>query len=332
MISKTYANIMVLRTKAPKFFEEKLPKLLNEAASTLLSCNVDDKTGLAKFNNTHRYLLLILDELKKNQPEGEVKFQAEKDRLMLRDEYRTQQLKLREEISLLESIDFEVDDLGSEDSEAYNNVFRQLDAKNAELKKVSMLLAQMEGESLDEEITFELQIPPRSILQQLTVPQCNKFEELVMEFLVENNHKNGLYLDQTVVEDILLKIGIFPNQFSKEQWRELSKEALDACKRYFRDKENALRDEYFDSLVKNKHLKPKEGEILPSPDALPDEYKAILEQNQKTAKRKIEELEEVFVNRPAQETTMPADDIEDDIDEEDAVRAEVDKIVREAAP
>lgn len=332
LISKTYANIMVLRTKAPKFFEEKLPRLLNQAASTLLSCDVEDKAGLAKFNNAHRHLLLILDELRKTQPEGDVNFQTERDRLTLRDTYRAQQLKLREEISLLESIDFDVEDLGSDDSEAYNNVFRQLDAKNAELKKVSMLLAQMEGESLDEEIAFELKIPPRSILERLTIPQRNKFEELVVEFLVENNHKNGLYLNQTVVEDILLKIGIHANQFSKDQWRDLSKEALDACKRYFRDKENALRDEYFDSLVKNKYLRPKEGEIIASPDALPDEIKAILDQNQNTAKRKIEELEEDFSKRPAQESTLPTDDIEDEVEEEDTVRAEVDKIVREAAP
>lgn len=309
----TIAFIHQLRKVAPKFYEEKLPTLLNQAASTLLTFNTNTEEGTHKFHETHAHFLKILQELQKSQPAGEVNFHDERIRMQERYKLFNRQLELRRRIDELEATEFDNDDIGGEDEETkYTKTMKELDALKAEAKRVSLEVAFIEGELIEEEAKFELRVTKNSVLSRLTPEQLKHLESQMLEFYKEKNkQRTAIYVDKSIVDGMIEKLNIDQNLFTKEELRELSKNALDAYKSYYREIDLERRTQYFDELLRNKHLLPKEGKIFSSPDDVPEEVKQKLDENDKKYKRKIEDLFEEFSKRPCVEESQ-ADSIEDD--------------------
>lgn len=312
-------KIIRLRRKAPTFHEEKLPLLINQACSALLTCDTSRESGIAKFNETHMYFLKILDDLTKTQPADEVSFQKELDRTKERDKLEKERKKLRHLITQLEAKEFDTDDLGDEDEleGEYAKTFELLDQYKARMKIVVHRLAQMEGEDIEDMDPFVLIVPKRSILNKLTEPQLKLLEDQFIEFVKKFKKSRELFMDQSHIEQIIGKLQLNPFKFSKDDLREINKAAMDAYRSHFRLQENRKRDEYFQELLDNVYLRPKEGEILESPDDVPEEVLERLEQSERQYKRKMEDMEEEFIKRQGnEEATQTDDEIEQDDESE----------------
>jgi len=316
------ARILKLRKKAPNFYEEKLPTLVNQAASTLLSCETDSTAGKIKFNDTHRHFLLVLDELAKSQPAGDVDFQKERERAKEREELKKRHLYLRERIERLEAIEFTNDDIGEDDdaSSYYMKTISEIDRLKLEMKDVVVAIAVMEGEKLDEGLKFELKVRRGSVLERLGESKLKHLEEQITQFLTEHKHKRrAIYFDKSIIAEMIEKLNIDTSKFTKQELLDIQKDALDAYKDFHRDRENERREEYFESLLKNKYLRPKEGIILESPDDVPEDVKARLEQSEIRSKRRLDEFMEEFLKRPGADEENAADLIEDGQESDDDI-------------
>lgn len=314
------AKIFRLRKKAPKFFEEKLPILVNQAASALLACDAKTPTGVKKFNETHGNFLRILDELTRSQPPGEVNFQAERERAQERDRLLNRQITLRTEIEKLEATEFDGNEIGEDDDEESEcaKVFQLLDKKKAELRKVSLLIATMEGQNVNEEVTFKLKVPERSYLSKLDESQINNLEEQIKEFLQVHKNRLDFYVDKSIIDNMLAKLNL-GDRFNKEEMRQLSKDALDAYRQFYRELDKEWREEYFNHLCTNKTLMPKEGVILKGPEDVPDHIKQELDRNDLCYKRKLDEHLEEFTQRVGPDELVPevGEAVDKDIDDDD---------------
>lgn len=312
------AKIYNLRKKQPKFFEEKLPTLVNQACSELLTCNTSNAEGNRKFHHTHKHFLRVLDEFWRSVPEGEVNFQTERERSVLRDKLCHRQLELRAKIDQLESNEIDLDELGDEDDDTlYAKTYSETDRLKAELHTVSVQIAALENETLEEEIKFELNIQPRSILRRLNQQQIEKLENMMLEFVKEHKaQKTAMYVDISIIDDMIARLDIDSNLFTKEEVRDMSRDALDAYRRYYRERESERRNDLFESLLRNRSLLPKEGLIFEGPDDVAEEVLVELDQIDRRYKRKIEDYCDEMAKRPCQEE-IPADDVEEDAPAQD---------------
>lgn len=308
------ANILILRRKAPNFYENHLPTLVNQAASAILSCETHTADGSRKFHETHRNFLKVLDELKKSQPEESVNFQNEVQRVREKDVLMQKQLFIRNKINELEATEIECDEVGSEEAETkYNKIFGELDKLKIELKKISKMIAKLEGEELDFCAEFKLEIPDGSSLERLGACQQKNLESQIVEFLKQNkNKKKSMFVDKSIIDGMIAKLNI--SHLAQVEMNDLSKDALDAYKQFFRKIENERREEFYDSLLDNQYLKPKEGIILADPDDVPDDIKQRLDQSNRRYKRKMDECFEEFAKRQPEnlDENASADVIEDE--------------------
>lgn len=295
------ARILRLRTKAPTFYQDRLPKLLNQAASTILTFDTETKSGRDKFNETHAHFLRVLDELKKSQPVGEVDFQDELDRTIRKEELKKKHLQLREKIDNMESVEFDIDELGEEEVDsACFKMFSELERDKVELRRIATLIAKMEGEQIEEEIKFELKVVPNSALDKLSCEQLNELELLMDTFYLENNrNQKAMYMDKSIIDGMLDKLKIDTTKFTKVELNQLSKDALDAYRTFFRDIHNKKRNEYHEHLINSHHLRPKDGLILENPDDVPEEIRQKLLESEQTATRKLNECCELYSEKQA---------------------------------
>lgn len=324
------ASILHMRRKTPKFYEDHLPTLINQAASALLACDTQSNTGSRKFHETHKNFLRVLDELKKSQPDGEVNFQTEVARVHEKETLLRRHLAIRTKINELEATEIDCDEMGTDEMDAhYNKIFFELDKLKSELKKVSKLIAKMEGEDLDSSAEFKLLIPDGSALARLTTSQQKNLESQIVSYLKQNeNKKKSMYVDKSIIDGMIAKLNIA--QLTSVEINDLSKDALDAYKQHFRNIENERRMEFYDSLLKNENLKPKEGLILKSHDDVPEDVKRRLDASEHRYKRQMEECYEKFAKMQPEnvDENASADVIEDD-DESSNDAAEVSRIMEE---
>lgn len=278
--------ISKLRKAAPIFYEEKLPTLVNQAASQLLTYDVQDPAQQQEFHKTHAYFLLVLQSLRETQPAGEVSFSTEKYRFEERAKLIQRQSELDKEIDELEASELDFDDVGEDELEV---MFDKIDKLKAEQNDVNLKLAILEGENVVEKPTFELRIKKNSILNKLTEKQLKDLEKRMFDFYVENE-KTTILVNKAHIDDMIEKLGIEKGKFQLEELRHMAKDALDAYKTYFREKEQKWRDEYYNMILENDRLKPKEGLILDNPDCIPEHVKRILEANHKRGQEEIENL------------------------------------------
>lgn len=330
---RRYANskIILLKKKAPNFYENKLPVVINQAASALLSCDVSTQAGTIRFNETHKHFLLVLDALAENQPSGDVDFQREKDRIMEFESLKKECKDLNRTISILESTEVDYEDLGDEEGDTeYMKTLVELQKNKDRLNTVCRLIAAMAGEQVEEEAEFKLVVPPRSLLARLEQSQLESLEEQIREFDKSHKKKKELFVDRSTIDGILAKLNIDPTKFTKDELTEFSKEALEAYRSFYRDIDNARRNEYYDGLLKNSFLKPKEGAIISDPDDVPEEVLRKLEDSDREKKRKLEQFIEEFAKRPCPENEDQGDiaveqDGEESEDEAAGVNQEIAK-------
>lgn len=310
------ASIFHLRRKAPNFYEHNLHNLVNQAASALLACDTETAQGSIKFHETHRNFLKVLDELKKTQPDGEISFQDEVERVVEKDTLLKKHLALRRRIDELEAEEIDCDEMGSESADAkYNALFNELDNKKMELKKISKLIAKLEGVDVDVSEEFKLLIFEGSTLERLSTTQRKSLESQIREYLKQNkNKKKSMYVDKSIIDGMIAKLNI--THLTQVELNDLAKDALDAYKQHYRDIENEIRNEFYDCLLKNTHLTPKEGLILASPEDIPDDVKNRLDQSDRRLKRKLDECIEEFARRQPEmiDENASADAIEDEDD------------------
>lgn len=308
------AKIYRLRQKQPKFFEEKLPTLVNQACSELLTCNTATTEGSKKFHHTHKYFLRILDEFWRSVPVGEVNFQTERERSYLRDKLCQRQLELKAKISELEANEIDLDELGDEDAETeYSKIYAETDKLKAELHTVSIQIAALENEPIEEEIEFEFRPPKSSILHRLTKLQLQKLENIMAEFVKEHKAKRtDMYVDVSIVEGMLKRLDIDNNLFTKEELHDMARDALDSYKEFFRRRDFERRNELYESLLKNKSLRPKEGIIFEDENDISDEVKRELDEIDDKYKKRINDFMDECAKRPCTDETA-GDEVEDDV-------------------
>lgn len=309
------AKIYRLRQKQPRFFEEKLPTLVNQACSELLTCNTATTEGSRKFHHTHKHFLKILDEFWRSVPVGDVNFQTERERSYLRDKLCQRQLELKTKISELEASEIDLDELGDEDAETeYSKVYAEVDKLKAELHTVSIQIATLENEPIEEEIEFKFKPPKSSILNRLSKQQLQKLENIMYEFVKESKgRKNDMYVDVGTIDGMLKKLDIDPNLFTKEEIHDMARDALDGYKEFFRMRDFERRNELYESLLKNKSLRPKEGIVFENENDISDEVKRKLDEIDSNHKKRINDYMDEYAKRPC-----PLDTIGDDV-ENDAV-------------
>lgn len=313
----TRAFIYQLRKVAPRFYEERLPAFVNQACSTLLLLDTSTEQGAKKFHWTHGMFLKILDEFKKSQPTGEVKFEAERKRLEEKIKLLEKQISLQKRKEELEAFELSTADMGEEEeNNEYMRVLREVDEVDTEMRRVNIEIAIIEGINIEQEPHFELKVKPRSILSRLTPEQLNNLERQMFEFVKENNNKRRANMDISVIEAMIEKLRIDPELFKKEELRHISKDALDAYKEYFRTAEMMRRESSLDELLNSKHLTPREGEIIKDPDDIPEEMKRKLEKHSRMGFNQTEDLITTFGMKPCSEDHI-GELVDDSGDEED---------------
>lgn len=281
------ARIFILGRKAPKFYEQKLPIIINQACSQLLACDVLQPDGVVKFHKLHEDFLRVLDELAKCQPSGEVNFQVELDRCRERKRLRIEQISLKKELDRMEAADVDVLTLGDEE-------WFKLDELKREYTKTCLLLIQMEGyKVVDDNVEFTLKPETGSTLEKLREEDLKKIEDKLSIIHKEAKSKRlkDRMLGENVVEQILNSLQLQPYQFETSQLEELTKDIKEAYRDFHRKIDDLERDSYHQGLLSNELLRPREGVIFPSPDEVDEELIKILDNNQTQSKRSFAELQ-----------------------------------------
>lgn len=299
-IADTKINTLV--RKAPRFDEQNLPLLINQVASLLLTYDVNTQSGQEAFHKTHRRFLQILDELINSQPAGEINFDTEVKRIEEKERLLIEKKRLNKLVDSLEASEVNVDDIPYDDGDLpYQKMLDALEENRKALCKVSIMLAALEGERFDEnKIEFELLVKKGQVLEKLEESQISYIQEQILEFLKDNQKrkKAAKPFDIEVIKAILAKIDTEQFNLSKEDKAELPKEILSSFRRYFRELDIERRNDFFDSLCRNKSLRPKEGIILESPNDVPNDVRERLEASEVKYKRELDALDEEFSKKP----------------------------------
>lgn len=291
------AKIMILRKKAPKFYEERLPTVINQAASCLNTYDTMTRHGQIQFNKSHSELIKVLDELRRSQPSGECDFEKEKARLRERESLQKEHLRLHNLVSKLEAKDICFDEIGEDDPEsAYGQFYEELDKAKEDLRKVSIMLAKMWGERIEEEIIFELKFNNRSSLRMLNQQQLSQIETKINELYQNSKNKRKLLssVDHSTVEALIKSLNLDPDRFKAHDLKDLIKDTIDAYICFFREIDNKRREAYHDSLVNNYILRPKEGTILKDETDLPADVLERMDMNGRESRRQLDEVFDKF--------------------------------------
>lgn len=115
LANMTRAFIQILRKRAPKFYDEKLPTFVNQACSTLLLNDTTTDSGRNKFHQQHAMFLVMLQDFKRSQPSGEVNFHSELTRLQEKSDLMRKQTTLQKRLEELEAYELSTDDIGEEE-------------------------------------------------------------------------------------------------------------------------------------------------------------------------------------------------------------------------
>lgn len=333
-----HAKIILLRKKAPKFYEEKLANLINQASHALLTCNVGLPEGVKKFHETHEKFLRILDELGRCQPSGQVEFQIELDRLMEHDRLIADHQRLREEVSKLEAREIDLDELSdSEDClKTYTKKLDELDKKKKELKDCAVLLAKIEGEEFEEHVEFELLPRKGSVLERLNQEQIVFLEEQ-LKTLGENakNKRTVIYDQKPFIEESIKKLQLNIREYSAQDLKVLVQDTYDSYLDFYRRLEDEKRSDWHEHMLQDKYLLPREGAILKSPDDITPEMEALLKESEAKRNRAINDLraklgsEEISTEEEERLMKEAGSDYvsSDDDDEEDVESREVRELI-----
>lgn len=313
--SITQAFIAKLRKVAPKFYEEKLPTLINQACSKLLTFNTNTEKGAQEFHLTHALFLQILDSLQKSQPGGDVNFQDECERVQERSRLFKRQAEVQSRLSKLYGTPVELpEDSDDEDSE-WSRVHSEIDSLKAEEERLAYKIAAIEGYNIEQEADFELIVKPGTNLSKLPREQLDALEKVILEYYKENNcDKIAMYMDCDIMSQLIAKAGVDLTDWAQVEQLELTKNALDAYKEYHRKKWQENFNQRQQALLEDKEIIPREGIILKDPDDIPEDVKQKLDLYDQRYKRMMEDMTDDYSKRHCQGET---DKYEDPVGEED---------------
>lgn len=318
---KAEAKAYHLRKKQPNFYKHKLSKLINEACDVLIEIGEkstsQEKATIGKeiYNKVHKDLMQILDDLVESVPRLDISFEKERDRLLVREELCKRRVELEEQIYKLKASEIDLDDLPEykDDDElatSYEKTFVEIDKLERQLHDVSVHIAALEDKPIEEEVEFCLIVPPNSILNKLTQEQLSRLEQLMFKFA--SSQKNAKEINKTIIDGMLDVLDIDKSSFSKEELNILARDALDAYTQYFRMLADQRRHDFYDDLINNKTLEPKEGLILKDENDVSEEIRNKLDSIDREFKRKIEDCFENFAQRKELEDNY--EEVEDDYD------------------
>lgn len=302
-------KLVKLRTKAPRFYDQRLYTLINQAASSLLTCNMKTHQGQKKFNETHRELCIVLDNLLITQPAGEADFPTEQRRVQERDRLNREHIELRKKLDILDATEL---DLYDEDD--LDNFYKQRDKVERDLSAICKLIAEIEGEDIYQiGRKFRLCLSKKSLLNRLTQDQIEHLEEQIEETLNDSGNptKDKVRLDKGVVDVFIQRLDLSENNFTKEDLIDLAKDTLDGIREFFRELEYERVSEFHDAIMKSEILQPKEGLILKGPDDVPPEISAKLDQSARRLKRQIDETLERYAEKQGDNYSAIGDDVSD---------------------
>lgn len=318
LLDRADQKIMSLSRVAPKFYEERLPLLINQVASLLLTFDVKTSEGQENFHKTHQRFIKILIELSSSQPSGEINFDVEMQRILEREKLVEEQRKLRIEIDRLKALEFSSLDLGVEDDERISRVTKQLEQNTKRLLQVCMLIAKMEGEEIEsKKIEFELVVSKNTILSELDEEVVLQFEKIILDSLREQsqNNPNSIrsWYDVEFTTPIRIKLEEHASKLNmnSDNQSELVREILAAYSSYFKRTDQKRREVYLEELCKNKSLRPKDGLDLRDPDDIPPEVKRRLEESERESRAQLNRLEEAC-EKMFQEKPTDAEDLSDE--------------------
>jgi len=302
--NKCEAYIHYIRKAAPKFYTERLPDLIDQAGTLLLTFDISTPEGQTKVFETHAYFMLILKDLSISQPAGPLDFFFEKKRFEEKCKLEKQLEGLKAKISELEASEFDPTELGEEDDEEnadnrYNRVFSELQLLRAESKRVALEIAYLYGEDLEEEeVNFELRFGPNSMLHKLSKEQLDILESQ-LDALYKTQHKKGctLVVDKSLIDNMFEMLNLDQTKYRKCDIHDMQVDALEAYKSFRRQLEQERSNEYFQILLENERLLPKEGIVLSGPDDIPPDIRARLDQNDRSTSRVMTKLFEDFGNK-----------------------------------
>lgn len=292
-----------LRRKAPEFYDKRLCPLIIQAASTLLTCNMRTNLGQKKFNETHRELCIVLDNLLQTQPAGEADFPTERRRVQERDSLNRQHIELRKKLDELDATEL---DLYDEDE--LTQFYSKREKLERDLSAVCKLIAEIEGENIDKlNRKFVLAPHTTNMLSRLTPDQFEHLETQISEYLIEEGPKHTM--DKGVVDVFIERLDLSDNNFTKEDLVDLAKDTLDAIREFYRECEYERVNEFHDAIMNSDILKPKEGLILKSFNDVPPEIAEKLNKSAKRLKRQIDETLEKFAEKQGEHYNAFGDDV-----------------------
>lgn len=323
LMCQAEAKVYHLRKKQPNFYKHKLPKIINEACDELvkLSCTLDRNKKPADIGKTihslvHRDFMQILDELVESVPQSVISFEKEKDRLLVRDELCQRRIELEEQIYKLKASELDLDDLPitksnvNDHASSYSETYDKIDRLERQLYEVSVRIIALYNKPIEEEIEFRLVVPQNSILNKLTEEQIVKLEDLMSQFA--KTQKNPMEINKTIIDGMIDLLDINRSLFTKEELNILARDSLDAYTQFFRMLTDQRRHDFYDDLLSNKCLRPKEGLILKDENDVSEEIRHKLNSTDLEFKRRIEDCFESYAQREKLEDQQ--DEVEDDYD------------------
>lgn len=330
LLDLTHAKIVLLRKKAPKFYEEKLTTLINQASSALLACNTLTDEGVAKFHETNKNFLRIIDELGRNQPSGRVDFQIELDRIRELDRLYEDQKRLSKLVHEFEAEEFSMDDLSSDEDYSYAQKMQAYDEAKDQLYQNSLKIVKIEGENIEEDLEFELLPRESSLLARLEPDQIGVLEKKLKELAEPaKNKRRAIYEKRPYIKEVIVSLRLDKREFDERNIETLVQDTYDAYLDFYRDIAEQRRSEWHDEMLNDEALCPKEGIILKDPDDITPEMRAKMEESKAKRQKGINDLYAKYESRAKTKedehrllTGAGEDDIEDDYDDRERDRNE----------
>lgn len=284
------ASIYFLRKLAPKFYSTKLPALIHEVGDRLLMCDITTEEGQFRLKRTHDTFLAILSELRESQPMGKCTYDGELNRIRRQRLLLERVQNLEQEISDLRAKDFDYDQIGDDvqDDNDYAQTMANLELKVHELRRLYLELGFIKGDEFEEDIPFKLTVRPGSQLSRLTAAQLETIEFKLAELY--RIHDKRKFLDKDIFDNLVERVIDDPTVYRKVDIQDMTVEAYSAFQKFRRDQDQKLNEHYHLELLANEKLLPIEGDILPTPDDIPDTVKYQLDQNDGLSLRNLDRI------------------------------------------
>lgn len=330
-----------LEEECRNFYHERFAKLVNQAASRLLACNVDTDEGRNKFNQNHMKFLRVMDDLKRSQPtaDREVSLDVEIQRVEERDSLIKESDKLRKEIEILKAQEVDLNEINSDDEEdPLEKMFIEIKRKEKLLEINLTKLAHLQGDNPEEasNVNFDLKRVKHSKFAKLSDDHFEKIQREISKCFNNNrklpaDERNPLDVDQ--IQSILSKLDLTDYEFTSDDIVELIKDIHKSYTKAVRSVNLEDMIDHHEYYLQSAILKPKEGDILNDPYDVPEDVKRIFDEHEQHYRAEIEKQK--IDDEPLPIEDGKGEDIvnrrtNDDIDEDEDSHDSFDELLEKA--